>query len=102
MLIGGAEVDYGYTRDTQQYNTAGGVAGVRTDMHEVSASYVYRFTPGRIKPFATVGFGGVEFDTKRRTSQAALRTCPWSGLASFERSRLEDRAPESEATRQSL
>jgi opacity protein-like surface antigen len=58
----GAEVDYGYTRDTQQYNAPSGLAGVQTDMHEFSASYVYRFTLGRIKPFATAGVGGVVFD----------------------------------------
>lgn len=58
----GVEADYGYTRDTQQYNAPSGLAGVQADMHEFSASYVYRFTLGRVKPFATAGVGGVVFD----------------------------------------
>jgi len=58
----GVEADYGYTRDTQQFNAPSGLAGVETDMHEFSASYVYRFTLGRVKPFATAGVGGVVFD----------------------------------------
>jgi opacity protein-like surface antigen len=58
----GVETDYGYMRATQQYNAPNGLAGVQADMHEFSASYVYRFTLGRVKPFATAGFGGVVFD----------------------------------------
>ena len=58
----GAEADYGYTRDTQQYSAPTGLANVQTDMHEFSDSYVYRFTLGRVKPFATAGVGGVVFD----------------------------------------
>lgn len=58
----GVEVDYGYTRDTQQYNAPTGLAAIQTDMHEFSASYVYRLTLGRIKPFAAAGVGGVVFD----------------------------------------
>jgi outer membrane autotransporter protein len=56
------EADYGYMRDTQQYSAPTGLAGVQADMHEFSASYVYRFTPGRVKPFATAGVGGIVFD----------------------------------------
>ena len=58
----GAEVDYGYTRDTEQYSTLSGPAGVLSDMHEFSASYVYRVSLGRVKPFASAGVGGVVFD----------------------------------------
>jgi opacity protein-like surface antigen len=58
----GAEVDYGYTRDTDQYTTANGPTGVQADMHEFSASYVYRISLGRVKPFASAGIGGVVFD----------------------------------------
>jgi opacity protein-like surface antigen len=58
----GAEVDYGYTRDTLQYSTFSGAAGLLSDMHEFSASYVYRVPLGRVTPFASAGLGGVVFD----------------------------------------
>jgi opacity protein-like surface antigen len=58
----GAEADYGYTRDTLQYSTFSGSAGLPSNMHEFSASYVYRMPLGRFTPFASAGFGGVVFD----------------------------------------
>jgi outer membrane immunogenic protein len=58
----GAEVDYGYTRDTLQYSTFSGASGLLSDMHEFSASYVYRLPLGRVIPFASAGLGGVVFD----------------------------------------
>ena len=58
----GAEVDYGYTRDTLQYGTFSGAAALLSDMHEFSASYVYRLPLGRVIPFASAGLGGVVFD----------------------------------------
>jgi len=58
----GAEVDYGYTRDALQYSTFSGAAGLPSDMHEFSTSYVYRVPPRRVTPFASAGLGGVVFD----------------------------------------
>jgi len=44
----GAEVDYGYTRDTGQDSALSGPAGVLSDVHEFSVSYVYRISLGRL------------------------------------------------------
>lgn len=58
----GVEVDYGYFRDTQQYLTLNAAAGVHTDTHEVSASYVFRMPFGRAIPFLSAGAGALIFD----------------------------------------
>lgn len=56
------EFDYSYTRDTQQFLSPAGAAGVQSNMHEATASYVYRVPMGRLTPFASAGTGAVVFD----------------------------------------
>ena len=72
----GAEADYGYTRDTLQYSTPSGAAGLLSDMHEFSASYVDRVPLGRVTPFASAGFGGVVFDPATGGSFAPAAPAP--------------------------
>lgn len=60
----GAEVNYGYSRNTQAYSTAAGSVGAPAHSHEISAAYVYRFPLKRITPFASAGVGALVFDLK--------------------------------------
>jgi len=58
----GVEVNYGYSRDTQSFYSNGGSAGVRSDTHELSAEYVFRYPLKHWVPFALAGTGGLVFD----------------------------------------
>jgi len=64
----GVEVDYGYSRFSQQFTALGsstpfqGSLGVPSDTHEFTASYVYRFAVGhRLTPFLSAGTGALVF-----------------------------------------
>ncbi len=57
----GVEANYGYARNTQNYNS---IAGVRTDSHEVSGAYVFRMPFQKITPFALAGAGALVFSPK--------------------------------------
>jgi len=58
-----AEINYGFTRNAQNFTIAGPeFAPIQTDIHEVTAAYV--FAPqgsGRLKPFLRLGGGGLIF-----------------------------------------
>jgi len=58
----GVEVNYGYSRNTQNYGLATGLLGVKADQHEMTAAYVYRHPLRRITPFVEAGVGGLVFD----------------------------------------
>jgi outer membrane immunogenic protein len=58
----GLELDYGYTRDTEQYLRFDASNAVHTDAEEGSASYVFRATVGRATPFLTAGAAALVFD----------------------------------------
>jgi opacity protein-like surface antigen len=58
----GVELNYGYTRDTEQYLYAHAAAGVHNEMQEASASYVFRAPVGRVTPFLSAGAGVLSFD----------------------------------------
>jgi opacity protein-like surface antigen len=60
----GAEVSYGYTRDTQTYGLASGSVGVKNNSDEVLAAYVFRFQAKRWSPFLLAGAGGLLFDPR--------------------------------------
>jgi outer membrane immunogenic protein len=60
----GAEVSYGYSRDTQTFGLASGPVGVRNSSDEVLAAYVYRFQAKRWSPFLLAGAGGLIFDPR--------------------------------------
>jgi opacity protein-like surface antigen len=56
------EVDYGYTRNSQNYATPFGPASIQTNVHEFSASYVLslpRFL--RLTPYVSAGTGALVF-----------------------------------------
>jgi opacity protein-like surface antigen len=60
----GADLSYGYTRNTQLNFTAVGGARVQSDIHETTAALVAH-TPGRIfglRPFALAGAGALTFN----------------------------------------
>ena len=56
----GAEVNYGYTLNTEKY---GGI-GVNTHSNEVTAAYVFRMPYRRWSPFALAGAGALVFGPK--------------------------------------
>src|ERR1700731_3434522 len=60
----GAEVIYGYSRDTQTYGLASGSFGVKKNSDEVLAAYVFRFQANGWSPFLLAGAGGLIFDPR--------------------------------------
>src|SRR5580704_13910374 len=63
----GVEVNYAFTSNTQNFGLAGGLAGIDSRTHELSAAYVLRFPHKRISPFALAGAGGLIFDPSNLT-----------------------------------
>ena len=60
----GADLSYGYTRNTQLNFTAAGGARVQADIHQTTAALVAH-TPGRVfgfRPFALAGAGALTFN----------------------------------------
>ncbi len=64
----GVEANYGYSLNTQNYGSTGGVLGVKSYSHEVSAAYVFRMPMHKFTPFVLAGAGGVIFDPKTRAA----------------------------------
>src|SRR5258706_11956916 len=60
----GVEANYGYSLNTQNYGSTGGVLGVKSYSQEVSAAYVFRMPMHKFTPFVLAGAGGVIFDPK--------------------------------------
>ena len=58
----GVELNYGYALNTQTYRLAGAPLGVKSNSHEASAAYVFRFPLRHWTPFALTGVGGLVFD----------------------------------------
>jgi|SRR5215470_6892120 len=59
----GADLSYGYTRDTQLNFTPVGASRVQSDVHQTTAALLVR-TPGRVlgfRPFALAGAGALTF-----------------------------------------
>src|SRR5258708_36701963 len=54
----GAELTYGYARNSQTYSLASGPGGVRNNSDEGFAAYVFRFPRKRWSPFVLAGWGG--------------------------------------------
>jgi opacity protein-like surface antigen len=59
----GVEGNYGYTRNTQNYFGSLSQTSIRTDMHEVTGSFVFHI-PARthFRPYALAGGGALVFD----------------------------------------
>lgn len=58
----GAEVNYGYSLNTQSYGLSGGPFGVKSYSHEISADYVFRYPLKHWTPFALGGAAALIFD----------------------------------------
>src|SRR5579863_8977546 len=55
----GVEVNYGYALNTQNFFSASGPLGVKTNSHEASGAYVFRFPLRRFRPFVLAGAGAL-------------------------------------------
>lgn len=57
------EANYGYSRNTQRYQTGLGLFAEQTNVHEATASYVLTIpTKKKFKPFLLAGGGALVFD----------------------------------------
>jgi outer membrane immunogenic protein len=85
----GVEVDYGYSLNTQNYNSATAGTGVQNYSHEISAAYVFRIPMHRFTPFVLAGAGGLIFDPKDFVggSSQARAAFTYGGGADFDLSR---------------
>ena len=63
----GAEVNYGYSLNTQSYGAPDGIVGVKSHSNEITAAYVFRYPTRRFTPFALAGVGGLVFNPKDTT-----------------------------------
>ncbi len=75
----GLEVDYGFSRFSQQYNSPNAAApfslGVPANTNEATASYVFRYGIGhRLTPFFTAGTGALVFVPDAFTSGGTAGT----------------------------
>jgi len=59
----GVEANYGYTRNSQDYNFGfGNVVGVQSGVHEVTGAFVLRGGHGPVRPFVLAGGGVLVFN----------------------------------------
>ena len=59
----GIEADYGYTRNDHAYSTFAGLSTLRSDVHEMTGSFVARLSEARqFRPYTLVGTGVLLFD----------------------------------------
>jgi opacity protein-like surface antigen len=60
----GAEGNYGYTRNTQNFLTLGGPSSLQADFHEVTGAFVVHFPikVRSVRPYALAGAGALIFD----------------------------------------
>ena len=60
----GAEINYGYTLNTQNYRMATGTTGIKAHAHETTGAFVYRVPFKRWSVFALAGAGAIVFNPK--------------------------------------
>ena len=60
----GAEVNYGYTLNTQNYRLATGTTAVKSYSHETTGALVYRVPFKRLSVFGLAGAGALVFNPK--------------------------------------
>jgi outer membrane immunogenic protein len=60
----GVEANYGYALNTQNFFSAAGPLGVKTNSHEASGAYVFRIPLRRFTPFVLAGAGALVFDPR--------------------------------------
>jgi opacity protein-like surface antigen len=85
----GVEVNYGYALNTQNFLSASGESGVKTNSHEVSGAYVFRLPVKRFTPFVLAGAGALIFDPKdfQGASSQTRAAFVYGGGADFNLSR---------------
>ncbi len=66
----GAEGNYGYTRNTQNYFGSIGRSSIQADIHEVTGSFVAHIpvNVSKVRPYALAGAGAVVFDPTDRAA----------------------------------
>jgi len=70
----GADLSYGYTRNTQQNFTPAGAFNVQSNVHQTTAALLLN-SPGRVlglRPFALAGAGALTFDPTNNFGGIAL------------------------------
>ena len=60
----GAEVNYGYTLNTQKYRLSSGTTGIKSYSHETTGALVYRVPFKKFDVFALAGAGAIVFNPK--------------------------------------
>jgi outer membrane immunogenic protein len=60
----GAEINYGYTLNTQKYYLSSGMTGVKSYSHETTGALVYRVPFKKLNVFALAGAGAIVFNPK--------------------------------------
>ena len=60
----GAEINYGYTLNTQRYYTSTGTTGIKSYSHETTGALVYRVPFKKFNVFALAGAGAIVFNPK--------------------------------------
>ncbi len=60
----GAEINYGYTLNTQRYFTSAGKTGIQSYSHETTGGLVYRVPFKRFSVFGLAGAGAIVFNPK--------------------------------------
>jgi len=69
----GIEANYGYTRGSQNFlDSFGTIAGVQSNVHEITGAYVFRAGHGPIRPFALAGGGLLVFDPTSNNDQSVV------------------------------
>jgi opacity protein-like surface antigen len=73
----GAEINYGYTLNTQNYRLTTGTTGINSYSHETTSALVYRVPFKRLSVFALAGAGAIVFNPKN------LRGIDYQARAAF-------------------
>ena len=60
----GAEINYGYTLNTQKYYLSSGTTGIKSYSHETTGALVYRVPFKSLSVFALAGAGAIVFNPK--------------------------------------
>jgi len=73
----GAEINYGYTLNTQNYRLTTGTTGINSYSHETTGALVYRVPFKKLDVFALAGAGAIVFNPKN------LRGIDYQARAAF-------------------
>jgi opacity protein-like surface antigen len=87
----GAEGNYGYTRNTQNYISSIGQSSVQADIHEVTGAFVAHIPVkvSKVRPYALAGAGALVFDPTEKfalsgTERQTRATFVYGGGVNFD------------------